>query len=64
MFCNHKWETIGRNYNPPPKLTNFRMRGFMLDDEINKKLYGITVVTQRCTKCGKESHREVCGKVE
>lgn len=62
MRCRHQWEIVSRTFNPPTS-RQIEARGYSTHDALGF-LYGITVVEQRCTLCGRTDIDHTPGKVD
>jgi hypothetical protein len=58
--CKHQWEFVGAKYNPrPDEMRNIKGANEALLREV---LYGVTILTQRCTECNWVETSRVAGK--
>lgn len=59
MFHRHHWEVVGERFSAPPaEIENFRGTS----EAALRVVYGFTVLTQRCTKCGRVDATQVTGR--
>lgn len=60
--CDHRWEEVGRTFNPPPER---KVHWDMATESFMRKLaHGFTVVELRCSVCSRPDTYEFVGKRE
>jgi hypothetical protein len=58
--CRHQWEFVGAKYNPRPE--EMRSVKGSNPDLVREGVFGVTILTQRCTECGWIETSRVAGK--
>lgn len=58
--CRHQWEFAGAKYDPPPD--GLRSLRNSSEGLMREALYGVTILTQRCTECGWIETSRIAGK--
>lgn len=60
MWCSHKWVETKRTYTPPAYGSHVKHASEYL---LQRMMFGLTNITQECSKCGRIEVRNVTGKV-
>jgi hypothetical protein len=57
----HQWEPVATDYQAPPEFLT-SVQGASAD-VLREAMFGVTIVTQRCTGCGWTDFSRTAGKV-